>query len=146
MTKKNIHEKSSTKPTLLSGGNPQIPKGDGKDPVRAYIEAMPGWKDEVGEKLNEIILRTVPGVSMAVRWNTPFYGIDGRGWFIAFHCLTKYVKVTFFRGVSLEPVPPVCSKQENVRYYHISENEQLDERLLENWIEQASKLPGANIF
>lgn len=143
------------KPRLLSGGNPQIPKGDGGAPVQAYIAAMPGWKHEVGRYLDELIVRTVPhppGVRKAVRWNTPFYGIEGRpemGWFLAFHCLTKYIKVAFFQGSSLQPLPPVESKVKNVRYFHIHESDWengLDEQLLASWILQASKLPGDTCF
>lgn len=136
----------SAKPKLLSGGNPQIPKADGDAPVQDYIAAMPGWKRDVGRRLDALVVRTVPGVRKAVRWNTPFYGIEGQGWFLAFHCITKYVKVTFFRGTSLRPVPPVESKVKDVRYLHIHEDDQLDEELLASWIRQASKLPGENCF
>lgn len=134
------------KPVLLAGGNPQIAKADGDAPVQAYIAAMPGWKGDVGRRLDALIEKTVPNVRKAVRWNTPFYGIEGRGWFIAFHCITKYVKVTFFRGTSLRPVPPVESKQKEVRYLHIHEGEQHDEELVANWIRQASRLPGETCF
>ena len=144
MTKKD--EKSTDKPKLLSGGNPQIPKGDGRTFVSAYIDGMPGWKQDVGKKLDELILKVVPDATMAVRWNTPFYGIEGDGWFIAFHCLTKYIKVTFFKGTSLQPIPPESSKQENVRYFHIEENDQVDEKLLTSWIVQAAKIPGEKVF
>jgi hypothetical protein len=137
---------STAGPVLLSGGNPQISKGDGDAPVRAYIAAMPGWKGDVGRQLDALITRTVPGVTKAVRWNTPFYGVDGRGWFVAFHCITKYVKVSFFRGTSLTPVPPVESKQKEVRYFHIFEHDQLDETLLANWLRQAAALPGETCF
>lgn len=133
-------------PRLLSGGNPQIPKGDGEGPVRTYIAAMPAWKGEIGRRLDEIVERAVPGVRKAVRWNTPFYGVEGRGWFLAYHCITRYVKVTFFRGASLVPLPPVASKQENVRYVHIHEGEPIDEELLVSWIRQASELEGENCF
>jgi hypothetical protein len=129
--------------TLLSGGNPQIPKGDGDAPVQAYIAAMPGWKREVGRRLDAIITATVPGVRKAVRWNTPFYGaLESDGWFVAFHCVTKYVKVNFFRGASLDPVPPVASKQAEVRYFHIHEDDVLDEAQFADWVRQASELPG----
>jgi hypothetical protein len=132
-------------PTLLSGGNPQIPKGDGDAPVQAYIAAMPGWKLDVGRRLDDIITATVPGVRKAVRWNTPFYGApDSDGWFVAFHCVTKYVKVNFFRGASLDPVPPVASKQAEVRYFHIHEDDRLDEAQFAAWIAQASALPGTH--
>jgi hypothetical protein len=129
-------------PTLLSGGNPQIPKGDGDEPVQAYIAAMPGWKSDIGRRLDALIVRTVPRVRKAVKWNSPFYGIEGQGWFLSFHCFTKYIKVAFFRGASLNPVPPVASKDKYTRYVHIHEGERLDERLLAKWIKQASKLPG----
>ncbi|MDK1373498.1 MULTISPECIES: DUF1801 domain-containing protein [unclassified Sinorhizobium] len=130
------------KPTLLSGGNPQIPKGDGDAPVQAYIAAMPGWKSDTGRRLDALIARTVPGVKKAVKWNSPFYGVEGQGWFLAYHCFTKYIKVTFFRGASLSPLPPVESKDKNTRYFHIHEGEQLDEELVASWIRQASELPG----
>lgn len=134
------------KPKLLAGGNPQIPKADGNAPVRDYIAAMPGWKRDVGRRLDDLVVATVPGVRKAVRWNTPFYGLEGGGWFLAFHCITKYVKVTFFRGTSLRPVPPVGSKQEGVRYWHIHEDDTIDERLVTGWIRQASELPGEQCF
>jgi hypothetical protein len=130
------------KPRLLSGGNPQIAKADGDAPVRAYIAAMPGWKRGVGRRLDALIERTVPDVRKAVRWNTPFYGTEEHGWFLAFHCIAKYIKVTFFRGASLRPVPPVESRNEGTRYFHIHEDDQFDEALLAGWIRQASKLPG----
>lgn len=141
-------KKASTgeQPKLLSGGNPQIPKGDGDAPVQAYLDAMPGWKQAVGRRLDELIVRTVPGVQKAVRWNTPFYGIGDQGWFIAFHCITRYIKVSFFRGTSLRPVPPVASKKPDVRYVHIYEGEELDEGQLTKWIRQASRLPGERCF
>jgi hypothetical protein len=131
---------------LLSGGNPQIAKADGHAPVRAFIDAMPGWKRDVGRRLDALIVRTVPNVRKAVRWNTPFYGIEGQGWFLGFHCITKYLKVAFFRGASLRPLPPVESKQKDVRYLHIHENEPLDEKLVASWIRQASELPGEKLF
>lgn len=134
------------KPKLLSGGNPQIPKGDGDGPVQAYIAAMPGWKREVGRYLDSLIERNVPEVRKAVRWNSPFYGIEGRGWFLSFHCFTKYIKVTFLNGGSLRPVPPVTSKYEHVRYFHIHDGDERDEKLLVGWLEQASGLPGEELF
>ena len=133
-------------PRLLSGGNPQIPKGDGSGPVQAYIEAMPGWKSDVGRRLDALIERTVPGTKRAVRWNSPFYGVDGQGWFLSYHCFTRYIKVTFFRGTSLVPVPPVESKDDETRYFHIHEDDDLDEKLLADWIRQASELPGWDGF
>ena len=134
------------KPRLLSGGNPQIPKGDGDGPVQAYIAAMPGWQHEVGRQLDALIGRTVPDVRKAVRWNSPFYGIEGRGWFLSFHCFTKYIKVTLLNGASLRPVPPVASKYEHVRYFHIHEGGEPDEGVLVSWLEQASALPGEELF
>jgi hypothetical protein len=129
-------------PTLLSGGNPQIPKGEGDAPVQAYIAAMPGWKRDVGRRLDALIERTVPDVRKAVKWNSPFYGVEGQGWFLSFHVFTRYVKVTFFRGASLDPVPPGESKQKEVRYLDIHEDDEWDEKLLASWIRQASKIPG----
>ena len=133
---------SPDEPKLLSGGNPQIPKGDGDAPVQAYIAAMPGWKRDVGRSLDELIVRTVPDVRKAVRWNSPFYGIEGRGWFLSFHCFTKYVKVTFFDGASLRPPPPGASKHEDVRYLDIHEDDGLDEAQFAGWVKQATGLPG----
>jgi hypothetical protein len=129
-------------PPLLSGGNPQIAKGDGDAPVQAYIATMPGWKSDVGRCLDALIVRTVPDVRKAVRWNSPFYGMDGQGWFLSFHCYTRYIKLAFFRGAALSPPPPVASRDENTRYFHIHEDEPLDEERLANWIRQASELPG----
>ncbi|MCC7333914.1 MAG: DUF1801 domain-containing protein [Pirellulaceae bacterium] len=140
--KKSLVKPSATQPILLAGGNPQIAKADGDAPVQAYIAAMPGWKGDVGRRLDAIIERTVPDVCKAVKWNTPLYGIDGQGWFVGFHCITKYVKVSFFRGTSLRPQPPVASKQADVRYLHIHEDDEIDEQLVASWIRQASKLPG----
>ena len=127
---------------LLTGGNPRIAKADGDAPVRAYIAAMPGWKRAIGKRLDALIVRTVPGVRKAVKWNSPFYGVEGQGWFLSFHCLTKYVKVGFFRGTSLRPVPPGESKHKEVRYLDIHEDDQLDETQLATWIEQAASIPG----
>jgi len=131
---------------LLSGGNPQIAKADGDAPVQEYIAAMPAWKRDIGRWLDALITRTVPNVRKAVRWNSPFYGIEGQGWFLGVHCITKYVKVAFFRGASLSPMPPVESKQKDVRYFHIFEGDQLDEVLVVSWIRQASELPGETCF
>ena len=136
----NVAKKAGAKPSaakpvkLLSGGNPQIAKAYGDAPVQAFISAMPGWKQDVGRRLDEIISRTVPDVYKAVKWNTPFYGIEGEGWFLGFHCITKYVKVSFFRGMSLRPVPPVESKQKEVRYFHIHEDDQIDEAQFADWV------------
>ena len=129
-------------PTLLSGGNPQIPKGYGNAPVKAYIAAMPGWKRAIGRRLASLIVRTVPGVRKAVKWNSPFYGVEDDVWFLSFHCFTRYVKVTFFRGSSLKPRPPGESKHETVRYLDIHEDEPLDEKQFIAWVKQASRLPG----
>jgi hypothetical protein len=133
-------------PKLLSGGNPQIAKGYGDAPVQAYIAAMPGWKREVGRRLDALVVRTVPGVQKAVKWNSPFYGIYGPGetpvWFMSLHCFTRYVKVAFFRGASLTPLPPGESKQKHVRYLDIHEDEAIDEAQLADWLRQASRLPG----
>ena len=130
------------KPTLLAGGNPQIAKAYGDAPVQAYIAAMPGWKRDVGRRLDALIARTVPGVHKAVKWNSPFYGVEGQGWFLNFHCFTKYVKVAFFRGTSLRPVPPGESKHKDVRYLDIHGDDQLDEVQFTSWVKQASQLPG----
>jgi hypothetical protein len=127
---------------LLSGGNPQIAKGFGDAPVQAYIAAMPGWKSEIGRRLDALIERTVPGVSKAVKWNSPLYGIEGQGWFLGIHVFTKYVKVAFFRGASLQPLPPGGSKQKDVRYLDIFEEAPFDEAQLADWVKQASQLPG----
>ena len=129
-------------PALLAGGNPQIAKADGDAPVQAYIAAMPGWKRDVGRRLDAIIESAVPNVYKAVKWNTPFYGIEGQGWFLGFHCITKYIKVAFFRGTSLSPLPPVESKQKEVRYLHIYEDGQFDETQFADWVKQARELPG----
>ncbi|MDH4140264.1 MAG: DUF1801 domain-containing protein [Coriobacteriia bacterium] len=132
----------TAKPVLLAGGNPQIAKADGDAPVQAYIAAMPGWKRDVGSRLDALIVRTVPEVRKAVRWNSPFYGIEGQGWFLSFHCHTKYVKVAFFNGTSLRPLPRGESKDDNVRYLDIHEDDQLDEVQFAAWVKQASQLPG----
>lgn len=129
------------KPRLLAGGNPQIAKGEGEAPVEAYIAAMPGWKREVGRRLDALITRAVPGVRKAVKWNSPFYGVQGRGWFLSLHCFTSYIKVAFFRGTSLRPVPPGDSKHAEVRYLDLHEGE-LDEAQVGAWVEQAAALPG----
>lgn len=134
------------KPVLLSGGNPQIPKGEGDAPVQAYLAAMPGWKQAIGRRLDKLIAAAVPGVRRAVKWNSPLYGAPGQeGWFISFHCFTHYVKLTFFRGQSLSPVPPGESKSQDTRYFDIREDAELDEAQLVSWIKQASKLPGEKL-
>ena len=145
--KASIGSTAAAKPVLLAGGNPQIAKGEGDAPVKAYIAAMPGWKSDVGRRLDALIERIVPGVSKAVKWNSPFYGVGGppgspQAWFLSYHCFTNYVKVTFFRGAALRPPPPVASKHADVRYFHIHEHDELDEAQLADWVEQASELPG----
>jgi hypothetical protein len=129
-------------PKLLSGGNPQIAKGYGDAPVQAYIAAMPGWKSDVGRRLDVLVERAVPGVRKAVKWNSPFYGVEDDVWFLSFHCFTKYVKVAFFRGASLRPPPPGTSKQKEVRYLDIREDDEFDEAQFAAWVKQASRLPG----
>ena len=135
-------KRTAKQPTLLSGGNPQIAKADGDAPVQAYIRAMPGWKSDVGRRLDALIVRNVPKVQKAVKWNSPFYGIEGRGWFLSLHCFTKYIKVAFFRGTSLRPVPPGESKHDEVRYLDIRQEDPVDETQLAKWIRQAAFLPG----
>jgi hypothetical protein len=134
--------RKTAKPALRTGGNPQIAKADGDVPVQAYISAMPGWKRNVGRHLDAIIVRTVPDVRKAVKWNSPFYGVEGQGWFLNFHTFTNYVKVAFFRGTSLRPTPPGKSKHKEVRYLDIREDEPLDEAQMARWIRQAAALPG----
>jgi hypothetical protein len=138
MTKKSGE---AAEPVLLSGGNPQIAKAGGDAPVQEYIAAMPGWKSDVGRRLDSIVVRAVPDVRKAVRWNSPFYGMEGQGWFLNFHCFAKYVKVAFFNGTSLDPLPPGESKDENVRYLDIYDD-QFDEEQFAAWVKQASQLPG----
>lgn len=143
--RKGASKRSTSKagePKLLSGGNPQIPKGYGDAPVQAYIAAMPGWKRDVGRRLDGLIVLTVPGVRKAVKWNSPLYGMEDNVWFLGIHVFTKYVKVAFFRGAFLTPVPPGASKQKDVRYLDIHKDERLDEVQFTAWVKQASKLPG----
>ncbi|MGE3625370.1 MAG: DUF1801 domain-containing protein [Hyphomicrobiales bacterium] len=140
--KKSASSRTGSKVALLSGGNPQIAKADGDAPVQAYIAAMPGWKSGVGRRLDALIGSAVPDVRKAVKWNSPLYGMEGRGWFLGIHCFTGYVKVAFFRGAELNPVPPVESKDKHTRYFHIHEGDELDEKLLASWVRQASRLPG----
>jgi hypothetical protein len=144
VTKAAATKGKAAEPKLLSGDNPQIPKGDGDAPVQAYIDAIPGWKQEVARRLDQIVVRTVPDVQKAVKWNSPFYGLEGEGWFLSFHCFTKYVKVTWFRGTSLEPLPPGTSKVDEVRYLDVHEGE-LDEAQFARWVKQASELPGEKL-
>jgi hypothetical protein len=138
--------KASGKPPaatkLLAGGNPQVAKADGDAPVQAYIAAMPAWKRAVGERLDTLITRAVPGVKKAVKWNSPFYGVAGQGWFLSFHCFDQYVKVAFFKGAALQPMPPGLSKQKEVRYLDIHEQDEVNEAQLVAWVKQASALPG----
>jgi hypothetical protein len=129
-------------PALLSGGNPQIAKGEGDPPVQAYIAAMPGWKRDVGRRIDALVEAAVPAVRKAVKWNSPFYGVDSQGWFLSFHCFAKYVKVAFFAGARLDPVPPVESKSGQTRYVHIGEDGVFDEAQFIDWVRQASRLPG----
>nr|WP_048648347.1 DUF1801 domain-containing protein [Nitratireductor soli] len=133
---------ADAKPVLLSGGNPQIAKAYGDAPVQAYIAAMPGWKSDLGRRLDARIEEAVPNVHKAVKWNSPFYGIEGQGWFLSLHCFTRYVKVAFFRGTSLRPVPPGESRTKETRYLNIHEEDRLDEALFADWVKQASRLPG----
>ncbi|MBK9034909.1 MAG: DUF1801 domain-containing protein [Myxococcales bacterium] len=128
--------------TLLSGGNPQIAKADGDAPVQAYLAALPPWKQDIGRRLDALIVRTVPGVRKAVKWNSPFYGLDGQGWFLGLHTFTRYLKVAFFRGASLRPIPPGTSKGKDTRYLDIHEGDALDDALLASWVTQAAALPG----
>ena len=142
VAKKAAAKRVTAKPALLAGGNPQIAKAGGDAPVQAYIAAMPGWKRDVGRRLDALIVRTVPGVRRAVKWNSPLYGVDGQGWFLGTHCSTNYVKVAFFRGASLRPVPPGSFKSKDTRYLDIHEGDQFDEAQLADWVRQASQLPG----
>ena len=135
-------QRKTEAPVLLAGGNPQIAKGYGEAPVQAYLDAMPGWKAGIGRRIDAIVTRTVPGVRKAVKWNSPFYGMEDDRWFLSFHCMTKYIKVAFFRGAALDPLPPVASKHENVRYVHIGEDGPFDEAQFAGWVAQASRLPG----
>ena len=142
MAKKAQTKRAPAKPRLLSGGNPQIAKADGDAPVQAYITAMPGWKRDVGRQLDALIMRAVPNARKAVRWNSPFYGVEGKGWFLGMHCVTKYVKVAFFEGALSRPLPPVTSVQHKVRYFHVHEGDTINEQQFTAWVKQASKLPG----
>lgn len=134
---------AAKRPVLLSGGNPQIAKADGDAPVQAYIAAMPGWKRDLGKRLDAIITRTVPNVRKAVKWNSPFYGVEGKGWFASFHVFTHYVKLTFFKGASLEPLPPGgTERSQDARWIDIREDDELDEKRLAKWVKQAASIPG----
>ena len=127
---------------LLSGGNPQIAKADGNEPVQQYIRAMPGWKRDVGRKIDSLVEQVVPDVKKAVKWNSPFYGVEGQGWFLSFHVFSRYVKLTFFYGRLLEPMPPGESKHKDVRYLDIHEDDEIDEAQLRKWLKQAAAIPG----
>ena len=142
MARKAASTPASGEAVLLSGGNPQIAKGYGDAPVQAYIAAAPGWKGAVVRRLDALIVQAVPGVRKAVKWNSPLYGLEEQRWFLSFHCMTKYVKVAFFRGAELDPVPPGASKQKDVRYLDICEDKPFDEARFADWVKQASKLPG----
>ena len=146
VSEKSNAENAGGKVRLLSGGNPQIPKADGDAPVQAYIAAMPEWKSGVGRRLDDLIARTVPEVRKAVRWNSPFYGIEGQGWFLSYHVFARYVKVTFLNGGSLSPLPPVESKDKDTRYFHIYEDGLIDEEQMVEWLRQAAALPGWDGF
>jgi hypothetical protein len=135
-------QRAGTEPVLLSGGNPQIAKGYGDAPVQAYIAAMPGWKRDVGRRLDALIERTLPGVEKVVKWNSPLYGVEGQGWFLGIHCFANYVKVAFFRGTSLRPMPPGESRTKETRYLDIREDDRVDETQFADWVRQASQLPG----
>jgi hypothetical protein len=149
VARKPAAKRGVAKPALLAGGNPQIAKAYGDAPVEAYIAAMPGWKREIGRRLDALIERAVPGVRKAVKWNSPFYGVEGpgeeNGWFLSFHCFTRYIKVAFFRGASLRPVPSGASKHKEVRYLDIHEDDELDEARFAAWVKQASLLPGVRL-
>lgn len=144
--KKTAARQAGAKPRLLSGGNPQVPKGDGNAPVKAYIAAMPGWKQAVGKRLDRLIARAAPGVRKAVKWNSPFYGAKGdEGWFLNFHCFERYIKVAFFKGDSLDPSPPIRSKHAHVRYLHIPQGNGFDQEQFTEWVKQANELPGEGV-
>ncbi len=131
---------------MLAGGNPQIPKGDGDSPVQAYLDAMPDWKQGIGRRVDDLVSQLLPDVQKAVRWNSPFYGISGQGWFLSFHCFDKYVKVVFLNGAGLDPLPPVASKTPNTRYLHIGPDDPFDADQMSAWIRQAAALPGEPLF
>ena len=141
-TKRTAAGKGNSGTRLLSGGNPQIALGEGDAPVQAYIAAMPGWKRKVGEQIDALVTRAVPGVRKAVKWNSPLYGVEGNGWFMGVHCFSRYIKVAFFKGSTLKPPPPEASKDPTARYLHIHEDRPLDEAQFARWVRQASRLPG----
>ncbi|WP_134726391.1 DUF1801 domain-containing protein [Paracoccus luteus] len=133
------------RPRLLAGGNPQIPKGYGDAPVAAWLDAAPGWKQDAARELDRLIVAAVPGVAKAVKWNSPLYGPGDGGWFLGLHCLTRYIKVAFFRGAQLDPPPPEPSRQDEVRYWHLHEGETVDAARFTDWVRQASRLPGVKM-
>lgn len=137
-------DEGSKEPKLLSGGNPRIPKGYGDAPVQAYIAAMPEWKQDVGRRIDEVVTAAVPGVKKAIKWNSPFYGVERQGYFLSYHCFKRYVKIAFHNGGQLDPKPPVNSKQNNIRYLHIHENDEIDDQFTD-WVKQASELPGEKL-
>ncbi len=143
--KPSLEWKAPKEVKLLSGGNPQIPKGDGEAPVAAYIAAMPEWKRDIGERIDALVVRAVPRVKKAVRWNTPFYGVEGKGWFLGYHCFNKYIKVTLLNGDHLTPLPPIEAAQGDARYFHIFEGDDFEAQL-STWVKQAAKLPGDMLF
>lgn len=136
--------KEPKKPKLLSGGNPQIPKGYGDEPVQAYIAAMPEWKRDVGRRIDEVVTAAVPDVKKAIKWNSPLYGVEGQGYFLSYHCFERYLKIAFHNGDQLDPKPPVDSKQDNIRYLHIYENDAINDQFI-NWVKNASELPGEKL-
>lgn len=131
---------------LLSGGNPQIPKGDGEGPVQQYVAAMPEWKGRIGRRLDDLVREVIPEARRAVRWNSPFYGIEGSGWFLSFHCLTRYVKVAWLNGGALDPPPPETSKYDHVRYLHLGPDDEIDDGQIRDWLRQAAAIPGEDTF
>ena len=142
MPSKPLQARQGEKAVLLPGGNPQIAKGEGDAPVQAFIAAMPDWKRDIGRWLDALIVRSVPRVQKAVKWNSPWYGVEGQGWFLSFHVFTRYVKVAFVRGTSLRPLPPGASQQKDIRYIDIHEDDELDEAQMASWVKQAAALPG----
>ncbi len=144
--RKDLPRSADGSTVLLSGGNPQIPKADGDAPVQVYIAAMPGWKSDAGRRLDQLIVRTLPEVRKAVRWNSPFYGMEGEGWFLSYHCFEKYIKVCFLYGKQLDPLPPVDSRDPDARYLHIYEDGEIDEEQVASWLRQAAAIGGWHGF
>jgi hypothetical protein len=133
------------KAVLLSGGNPQIAKAEGDAPVQAWIAAAPGWKRGVGERIDGLVVKVLPGVRKAVKWNSPFYGADPDGWFLSLHCYDRFVRLAFFRGALMEPQPPGPSKVGDVRYLDIREDDATTDKQITAWIRQAIKLPSVKM-